>query len=215
MQNAGAGFAMDTLGRIQRVEDLRSIWTTEHGHFTPWLAKLENLELLGEALGIDLELEAIEKDVGPFSADILCKNTAENDSWVVIENQLERTDHRHLGQLLVYASGLQANTAVWISAEMSDEHRAALDGLNHMANKSVRFFRLEIELWKIGSSPVAPRFNVVCKPNGWERTISDAKDSLTEGELKPATHVAKLICYSRGRSNSLFRPIETSGQTRT
>jgi hypothetical protein len=89
---------MEKLGRIERV-DLRSIWTTEAEHFTPWLAQPENLEILGETLGIDLELEAREKDVGPFRADILCKNTAEKDSWVVIENQIEKTDHRHLGSL--------------------------------------------------------------------------------------------------------------------
>lgn len=171
---------MEKLGRIERLDDLRAIWPTEHDHFTPWLAQPENLEVLGEALGIELEFEAMEKDVGSFSADILCKNTAEKDSWVVIENQLEKTDHRHLGQLLVYASGLRASTVVWISAEMTDEHRAALDWLNQMANKSARFFGLEIELWKIGTSPAAPRFNIVCKPNDWEQTVSDAKVSLTE-----------------------------------
>jgi hypothetical protein len=177
---------MEQLGRIERIDDLRTIWPSEHNHFTPWLANPENLEILGETLGIELEFEAMEKDVGSFSADILCRNTAEQDSWVVIENQLERTDHKHLGQLIVYASGLQASTVVWISAELTDEHRAALDWLNHMANKSARFFGLEIELWKIGSSPPAPRFNVVCKPNDWEKTVSEAKASLAEESATPS-----------------------------
>ena len=135
---------MQKLGRIDAV-DLREVWTSEDKHFTPWLAQPENLELLGDALGIDLQLEAQEKDVGPFRADLLCKNTAEEDSWVVIENQIEKTDHKHLGQLLTYASGLQAKTVVWISAEFSEEHRAAIDWLNRIANRSVQFFGIEVE----------------------------------------------------------------------
>jgi hypothetical protein len=172
---------MPELGRITSV-DLREIWTSEDKHFTPWLAQPENLELLGNALGIDLELEAQEKDVGPFRADLLCKNTAEEDSWVVIENQIEKTDHRHLGQLLTYASGLHAKTIVWISRSFTEEHRAALDWLNRIANRSVQFFGIEVELWKIGSSPAAPRFNVVCKPNEWEATVEDAKEAIAAEE---------------------------------
>jgi hypothetical protein len=179
---------MEKLGRIERV-DLRSIWTSEDKHFTPWLAQPDNLEILGETLGIELELEAQEKDVGPFRADILCKNTAEKDSWVVIENQIEKTDHKHLGQLLTYASGLRASTIVWISAEFSEEHRAALDWLNQMANKSVRFFGLEIELWKIGDSPAAPRFNVVCQPNDWETTVRNAAETLVDEEGTPSQNL--------------------------
>ena len=169
------------LGRIERV-DLRSIWTSEAGHFTPWLAQPENLEILGEALGIELELEAQEKDVGPFRADLLCKNTAETDSWVVIENQIEKTDHKHLGQLLTYAAGLKASTIVWISASFSDEHRAALDWLNEYTEKSVRFFGLEVELWRIDGSPAAPRFNVICQPNDWGNTVRAAADNISVDE---------------------------------
>jgi hypothetical protein len=85
---------MDKLGHIERV-DLRSVWTSEDKHFTPWLAERENLDILGEALGIEMELEAQEQYIGPFRADILCKNTAEKDSWVIIENQIEKTDYKH------------------------------------------------------------------------------------------------------------------------
>lgn len=167
----------DKLGRIEKV-DLRSIWMSEDRQFTPWLAQPANLEILGEALGIDLELEAQEKDVGPFRADILCKNTAEKEGWVVIENQLEKTDHRHLGQLLTYASGLSATTIVWIAAYFCEEHRAALDWLNRTTDESVSFFGLEVELWRINDSPPAPRFNVVCKPNDWESTVRHSADAL-------------------------------------
>lgn len=89
---------MSALGKLQKI-DLRDIWDTESGHFTPWLAQSENIELLSAAIGIDLEVEAQEKNVGPFRADILCKDTT-TESWVLIENQLERTDHTHLGQLI-------------------------------------------------------------------------------------------------------------------
>ena len=101
------------LGRLEKIE-LRDIWKTEASDFTPWLAKEDNLHLLGDTIGIDMELEAQEKDVGPFRADILCKDTADN-SWVLIENQLELTDHTHLGQILTYAAGLNAVSIVWIS----------------------------------------------------------------------------------------------------
>lgn len=160
------------LGKLEKV-DLRQIWQTEGQDFTPWLAREENLEMLGEAIGIELELEAQEKDVGPFRADILCKNT-EDDSLVLIENQIEKTDHRHLGQLLTYAAGLQSVTIVWVAAKFTEEHRAALDWLNERTDKEIRFFGLEIELWKIGNSPAAPKFNVISKPNNWSKTVSDA-----------------------------------------
>ena len=104
------------LGRLERV-DLYKVWETEDRGFTPWLAKEENLELLGETIGMELELEATEKNVGPFRADILCKNT-DDDSWVVIENQLARTDHKHLGQIFTYAAGLDAVTMVWIASKI-------------------------------------------------------------------------------------------------
>ena len=163
-----------TLGRLEKVE-LREAWTSEAGHFTPWLAQEDNLRLLGEAIGIELELEAQEKDVGPFRADILCKNTA-TDEWVLIENQLERTDHTHLGQLLTYAAGLKAVTIVWIARNFTDEHRAALDWLNERTDEKINLFGLEVELWRIGDSPIAPKFNVVCQPNDWSRTVKQIAD---------------------------------------
>ena len=103
------------LERLKKI-DLRKAWKSEDQEFTPWLANEENLELLGDTIGIELELVAQEKDVGPFRADILCKNT-ENESYVLIENQIEKTDHKHLGQLLTYASGLEAVTIIWIASQ--------------------------------------------------------------------------------------------------
>ena len=172
---------MSTLGRLSKV-DLRDTWKSEAQDFTPWLAQEENLALLGDTLGIDLELEAVEQSVGPFRADILCKDTLSED-WVLVENQLERTDHTHLGQLITYAAGLDAVTIVWIAARAAEEHRAACDWLNEITASEVRFFLLEVELWKIGDSPAAPKFNVVSKPNDWSRGASGAQRNVGSGEI--------------------------------
>ena len=153
------------LGRLEQV-DLRNVWLSESGDFTPWLAEERNISLLADTLGMDLEVEAQEKSVGPYRADIVCKDTTDG-SLVLIENQLEKTDHTHLGQLMTYAAGLDAVTIVWIAERFTDEHRAALDWLNEITGEKVSFFGLEIELWKIGTSPIAPKFNVVSKPNDW------------------------------------------------
>jgi hypothetical protein len=171
------------LGRLARV-DLRDIWITEATSFTPWLARPENLAVLSEALNIDLELEAQERAVGPFRADLLCKDI-ETDRWVLIENQLERTDHTHLGQLLTYASGLDAVTIVWIAARFTEEHRSTLDWLNKITDESFRFFGLEVELWRIGISPAAPKFNIVSKPNEWSHSVAQAARAIDDAELSP------------------------------
>jgi Domain of unknown function (DUF4268) len=163
---------MAQLGKLEKI-DLREIWRTEAQDFTPWLAREDNIAILSETLGLDLEVEAQERNVGPFRADILCKDLDDN-SWVLIENQLERTDHNHLGQLLTYASGLTAVTIIWIAAQFTEEHRAALDWLNEITDEKFQFFGLEVELWRIGDSPAAPKFNVVSKPNQWSRSISKA-----------------------------------------
>lgn len=171
----------ENLGRLKKV-DLRDIWETEASDFTPWLARKENLDILGETLAIELELEAQERAVGPFRADILCRDTG-TDRWVLIENQLERTDHIHLGQLLTYASGLEAVTIVWIAARFTEEHRSTLDWLNRITDESFRFFGLEVELWRIGDSPAAPKFNVVSKPNDWSHSIAQAARAIDDADL--------------------------------
>ena len=171
----------ETLGRLSRV-DLRDIWSSESSDFTPWLSREDNLTVLGETLGIDLELEAQERAVGPFRADILCKDIG-SGAWVLIENQLERTDHGHLGQLLTYASGLEAVTIIWIAANFTEEHRSTLDWLNKITDESFRFFGLEVELWRIGDSPAAPKFNIVSKPNDWSKSVAKAAQAIDETEL--------------------------------
>lgn len=175
------GLTQLPLGKLDRI-DVRKVWLKEAEHFTPWLAQENNIAILGDAIGLDLEVEAQEKWVGPFRADILCKDTA-NDSWVLIENQLEKTDHIHLGQLLTYASGLSAVTLVWISPKFTEEHRATLDWLNEITDERFNFFGLEIEVWRIDDSPVAPKFNIVSKPNGWTKTVAETARSFASGNV--------------------------------
>ncbi|MDQ5936894.1 MAG: hypothetical protein QG574_4234 [Cyanobacteriota bacterium erpe_2018_sw_21hr_WHONDRS-SW48-000092_B_bin.40] len=170
------------LGRLEKV-DLRTVWISESSDFTPWLANDENISLLGESIGIELEVEAREQNVGPFKADILCKEP-NSGNWVLIENQLEKTDHLHLGQLLTYAAGLNAVTIVWVAQAFTDEHRAALDWLNTITGEDIRFFGIEIELWRIGESVIAPKFNTVCKPNNFVGQVSEAAQHIVLTETK-------------------------------
>lgn len=168
----------DKLAILQQIEDLRQVWESETQDFTPWLSQPNNLELLGKVLNLDLEFQQREADVGPFQADLLCKEVNSN-RLVLIENQLEPTDHTHLGQILTYAAGLQAFTVVWIAKKFTEEHRATLDWLNSITdNSKVNFFGLEIELWKIGTSAPAPKFNVVVEPNNWRAQVSEGASSI-------------------------------------
>lgn len=150
------------LSRLQKVE-LNEIWETEPQHFTPWLAEEHNLNLLGDTLGLELELHAVEYPSGEFRADIICNN--EDETVVLIENQLGDTDHKHLGQILTYSANLEANTVVWIAKKFRDEHKEALDRLNKITDDEYSYFGVEINVWKIDNSKPAPMFDVVSKPN--------------------------------------------------
>ena len=200
----------EELGRLIRVP-LREFWEEEAGDFTPWLARDESISLLGETVGVELEVEAQERNVGPFRADILCKDIS-TDNWVLIENQLEPTDHTHLGQLLTYAAGLNAVTVVWIAERFTDEHRAALDWLNEITAESFSFFGLEIELWRIDDSRKAPKFNVVSHPNDWTRTVS----RISRAELTP-TNQLYLEYWTELRNlleerNGIINPVKARAQ---
>ena len=176
---------MTELGRLTRM-NLREVWRNEATHFTPWLAQEDNLRLLGETLGIELELEAVEQNVGLFRADILCKEL-QSGAWVLVENQLEKTDHTHLGQLITYASGLEAVTLVWIADVFTDEHRGAIQWLNSITDEQFNFFAVEVELWQIGDSAPAPKFNIAAKPNNWSRSIRRAARQISEAGTSEET----------------------------
>lgn len=166
----------EKLGTLKRVP-LRNIWGNETVDFTPWLAEKKNIRLLGETLGIDIEVIEQERYVGQYRADIYAKEV-NTGKYVLIENQLEITDHSHLGQIITYASGLDTGIIIWISPKFTEEHRAAIDWLNRITNDNINFFAVEIELWKIDNSLPAPKFNIVCSPNDWTKTIQDEIRSL-------------------------------------
>jgi len=172
------------LGKLERL-DLREVWVDESQDFTPWLAKEENIKLLGDALGLEFSIEGTEVPVGAYSADILCKEMA-SDKKVVIENQLGKTDHSHLGQILTYAAGLDASILVWIAQHFTEEHRAAIDLINSKVKEDFSLFAVEIEAWRIGDSLPAPKFNVVCKPNDWSKTVAENVAQLQSGDLTDA-----------------------------
>lgn len=155
-----------SLAKIERVSDLRAIWPNEAQHFTPWLAG--NLAALGEALGLDLELQQTEAPVGGYSLDILAIDVNHRRP-VIIENQLEATDHAHLGQLLTYAAGLDAGVVVWVTRAFRDEHRQALDWLNQRTDENTEFFGVVVELLRIDDSRPAPHFQVLASPSGWRK----------------------------------------------
>lgn len=165
---------MNQLGKLKRIENLRDIWKHEALNFTTWLAEEANLQLLSDEIGIDIVLEERESSVGSFNVDIYAKE-AGTERNIIIENQLENTDHDHLGKLLTYASGKDAKVIIWIVKYARSEHRQAIEWLNRHTDEELAFFLVEIELWQIGDSQIAPKFNIVERPNDWARQMKSIK----------------------------------------
>ena len=157
----------------------RTIWANEATAFTPWLA--QHLEALATALGLELELENTEVAVGSYYADIVARDTG-TGKHVVIENQLEKTDHDHLGKSLTYAAVLDASAVIWIATDFTDEHKKTLDWLNDLTSTEIAFYGVALELWQIDDSKPAVRFNVVSRPAEIIRQVAIASSSeeLTE-----------------------------------
>lgn len=165
---------MITLGKLTKIDDLRSVWPNEAHDFTKWLS--ENLDLLGNEIQTDLELIETESNVGNFNVDIYAKET-ETGRKVIIENQLEATNHDHLGKLITYASGKDASLIIWIVKSARDEHKQAIEWLNQHTDREIGFFLIEIVLYRIGNSDLAPKFNIVEGPNDWSKIIKDSPSS--------------------------------------
>ena len=158
---------MTVMGKLATIDkvDLRKIWPNEATDFTPWLE--ENISVLGGALGMDLEVQAREALVGAYQLDLLASDGS--GRTVIIENQLGRTDHSHLGQLLTYMAGFDAKVIVWIAKEFRDEHAEALSHLNRRTGEDTEFFGIEVELWSIDKSRPAVNFNLITVPNEWSK----------------------------------------------
>lgn len=175
---------MYDLGKLNKVEDLRTVWPNEASDFTNWLAEEENLEMLANEIGIDIELISTEAKTGTFSTDILA-NEVNTDKKIVIENQLEATNHDHLGKIITYASGHDAQTIIWVVKNVREEHRRAVDWLNEHTDDEINIFLCKIELWKIDDSKSAPKFQIISSPNNWAKAIK-------KGETKELSSTQKL-----------------------
>lgn len=200
--------AMKTaLGRLKRVE-LREAWTDEARDFTPWLSQPENLNALSEAIeDVELELEGTEVTVGTFKCDIVAIDGF-TKGRVVIENQLDKTDHRHLGQIITYASGLDAKIIIWISREFCEEHRQAIDFLNEQAAPDLRIYGIELKLFRIGDSPMAPDFRIVSRPNDFLERVKSDKQGLSGTKLlyRDFWTAFKEYCEENGSTLKLGAP---------
>ncbi len=165
------------LGRLKEV-NIRELWSHEQYDFSEWLSKSENLELLNEAIGLTLSEVEKEVYVGAYRCDLVGTDETTGDR-VIIENQLEVSNHDHLGKIITYASGLDAKVVVWIVKEAREEHRSAIEWLNNNTPEKLSFFLIEIHAYQIGDSLCAPMFEVVEKPNGF---IKNAKTQSGSGE---------------------------------
>ena len=166
--------SVSELSKLTNV-NLRKAWPHEAQHFTPWLA--DNLDRLSGELGIDLELEGTEVQVGPYFADIVAQH---GDSRVLIENQLEDANLQHLGQVLAYLAGLEAEIIVWVAKEFAEPHLSAIRWLNEHTVDPFAFFAVRVRVVRIGDSPLAPVFDVVERPNEWDRRVQQIS---RQGEL--------------------------------
>lgn len=171
---------MADLGRLEEVRDLRTVWPHEALDFTPWLAEDEHMAILGDAIGMEISVDETEGAVGDFNVDIIATEIGTGRK-IIIENQLEDTNHDHLGKLITYASGRGANTIIWVVKHAREEHRAAIEWLNSHTDDEVGFFLCEIHLYCIEASKPAVKFEIVEKPNDWAKTVKK-NDTINQTE---------------------------------
>lgn len=210
------------LGKLQEV-DIRKVWPHEQYDFSKWLAEEENIKELGDTLNLTLTDVETEKFVGNYRCDILCKDEI-TGKMVLIENQLEPTNHDHLGKIITYASGLDAAVVVWIVSSARDEHASAIEWLNKHTDDEISFFLLEVHAYKIGDSNPAPQFNIIEQPNDFVKTVKTvAKNSeLNESQKQrlefwtqfndvvEAKGKTREICVKTGFSRYFIRTFVTS-----
>lgn len=188
---------MDKFGKLEEIEDLRKFWKHEAREFTPWLR--DNIELLADVIDMDITVEETESSVGDFNVDILaCEDGGERK--IIIENQLEDTNHDHLGKLITYASGKEASVVIWVVRHARDEHKAAIAWLNKHTDEQVGFFLCEIKVYRIGDSEPAVKFEVIEQPNDWSKAVRN--DSVTDTQWK--RHKFWEAFQKHASCNSLF-----------
>lgn len=163
-------------------QDVRDFWEHEAREFTPWLAdgiRSEEASHLEDVLGLDLEVIETEKTVGRYSVDILAE-VVDDGRQVVVENQLNPSDHDHLGKCLAYAAGVDADIIAWLTPQFNDEHRDAFQWLNKNSREGIDLFAIRLEVWKIADSPPAVRLNPIEDPSEWKEKAKRSEGELSE-----------------------------------
>ena len=166
------------MGKLIKV-DLREFWKDEARDFTPGIANAENLKILSDEIGIEIKLIQVESGVGRYNADILAEEEGTGRK-IIIENQLEPTNHDHLGKIITYAAGHDAGIVIWIFKDIRDEHRQAIDWLNEHTDDNLAFFAVKMELWRIDESIPAPKFEIIASPNEWAKAIKQSSSGSNE-----------------------------------
>lgn len=191
------------LSKLTKVE-LREVWGHEAIDFTNWLSMKENLELLSEEIGVNIKLISTEANVGRFNVDILAEEES-NGRKIIIENQLEDTNHDHLGKIITYASGYDAEIIIWITKDFREEHQKAVEWLNEHTDEEISFFLIKVELWQIEGSNPAPKFELIVSPNEWAKAIkqSSASGELTETKLQQLDFWTKFKEYVRTKDSRI------------
>lgn len=189
------------LGKLEKIE-LREVWRHEALDFTRWLAKKENIAILSKEIGIDIEVIETEMSVGRYNVDIYARDI-ESNKRIVIENQLENTNHDHLGKMLVYAAGLDADISIWVVKDVNEEHRQAIEWLNDNSFEKINIFLVKVELWQIDNSPIAPKFQVICEPNNWAKVLKQqSKDNITDLELRQMEYWQGFVDYAKSKDKT-------------
>ncbi|MGI6407035.1 MAG: DUF4268 domain-containing protein [Syntrophaceticus sp.] len=193
--------------KISRLDyvNIREIWQQEAADFTTWLA--DNIDYLNDKLGFTLNVLEMEKQIGSFNVDIYCED--EQGNSVIIENQLERTDHGHLGQILTYAVGVDAKTVIWISPDPRIEHVEVIEWLNEVTPVDMRWYIIKLEAVKIDDSPVAPLFSIVAGPSHERKATGKVKKDVAERHQKRIQFWEGLLPVLNEKT-SLYRNISPS-----
>lgn len=192
----------NNLAKLQKI-DLRNVWSVEPD-FTNWLAQQENLNLLGEEIGVEVKLIKTEANIGTFRVDILAEE-ASSGRKIIIENQLEDTNHDHLGKIITYASGYDAEIIIWVVRDVREEHQRAIEWLNERTDEKTGYFLIKIELWQIENSNPAPKFDVLVSPNEWAKAIkaNPAGSELSETKLQQLDFWKKFKGYAQEKDRQI------------
>lgn len=178
--------------------------------FTPWLAQDDNIAMLSDAIGIDISVDETESTVGSFNVDIYATET-DTGNKIIIENQLEETNHDHLGKIITYASGKDAKFVIWIVKKAREEHRHAIEWLNNHTDNDIAFFLIEIELWSINNSDPAVKFNVIEKPNDWAKEIKKADTNINDTQKLKLDYWTSFVDYAFAKCLKRENHLQTIG----